>query len=207
MSPDCEHLRREPGIRPGARRCPRRCRLVGVVAVIVVLPALVACGPSGPDGDEAPAGAGAAADREAEVAGRGAAVMPFDLDATTHRFEETDDGLVQTVVVDVPDAPGGDDQVALVREHLSAEAESFARGDFGDPATIHGDEMPGLAALVAGAAGVEVTYTDVRAGGRITYVSDDPALVTALHLWGDAQVTDHGGHAEHVDGDDETHDP
>jgi glycosyltransferase involved in cell wall biosynthesis len=30
--------------------------------------------------------------------------------------------------------------------------------------------------------------------------TDEPRLVDALHRWGEAQVTDHGDHAEHVDG-------
>ena len=39
-------------------------------------------------------------ERQAEVADRSAEVMPFDLDATTHRFEPTATGLVETVVAD-----------------------------------------------------------------------------------------------------------
>jgi hypothetical protein len=33
-------------------------------------------------------------------------------------------------------------------------------------------------------------------GARVIYTTDDPALVDALHRWGEAQVTDHGEHAE-----------
>lgn len=40
------------------------------------------------------------AQRRAELAERGAGVMPFDPEATTHRFELTDTGLVQTVIAD-----------------------------------------------------------------------------------------------------------
>jgi hypothetical protein len=92
--------------------------------------------------------------------------------------------------------------VALVREHLGDEAERFAAGDFDDPAAIHGDEMPGLAELEAGHAGIDVRYAEIPAGGRISYTTDDPDLVAALHAWGEAQVSDHGAHAEHADGDD-----
>lgn len=127
--------------------------------------------------------------------------MPFDLDATTHRFDERDDGLVQTVVADDEDDA---DQIRLIREHLAHEAERFAAGDLGDPASIHGTDMPGLAALEAGAAAgdVDVAYEPTAGGGRITYTSDDPALVGALHDWSSAQVTDHGDHAEHADDPD-----
>src|SRR5918994_1949708 len=75
------------------------------------------------------------ADRQQEVAERGEGVMPFDLEATTHRFEPTADGLVQTVVADDPSDAAN---VSLVREHLTDEAERFAAGDYDDPAAIHG---------------------------------------------------------------------
>ena len=168
-------------------------RVPAAPAVLLVMLVLAVLGGCGGDGE---GGTGGAVDRQAEVAERGASVMPFDLDATTHRFESRDDGLVQTVVAD--DANDGD-QVALVRGHLADEAGRFAAGDFGDPAAIHGDDMPGLAALAAGAERVDVAYADVPGGARITFSTGDPDLVDALHRWGDAQVGDHGDHAEHVE--------
>jgi hypothetical protein len=134
--------------------------------------------------------------RQAEVARRGTEVMPFDLDATTHRFEPTDDGLVQTVTADDPDDGA---QAALIREHLMEEAERFAMGDFGDPASIHGEDMPGLAELEAGADDIDIATETVPGGARISYTTNDPDLVDALHRWGEAQLTDHGEHAEHGD--------
>jgi hypothetical protein len=80
------------------------------------------------------------ADRQDDVAERGAQVMPFDLDVTTHRFEPTDNGLIETVVADRPDDA---EQVALVQQHLTEEAGRFRNGDYGDPAAIHVDDMPG----------------------------------------------------------------
>jgi hypothetical protein len=138
-------------------------------------------------------GGEAGASRQDEVAERGAEVMPFDLDATTHRFEPTATGLDQTVVVD---DPGDREQVVLVREHLAEEAERFRAGDYGDPAAIHGDHMPGLAELEAGAAAVDVELSDLDDGARLRFTSVDPALVGALHRWGAAQTVDHGGHAD-----------
>lgn len=132
-------------------------------------------------------------DRRAEVAARGALVMPFDLERTTHVFEPDGSGGVQTVVAD--DARDTE-QIALVRGHLREEAARFARGDFGDPAAIHGHDMPGLAELERGHAGIDVSYADVERGARITYRTDDAELVDALHDWFAAQVDDHGAHAE-----------
>jgi hypothetical protein len=57
-------------------------------------------------------------------------------------------------------------------------------------------EMPGLAELRTGATRIQVQYKDVSTGGgRITYTTADPSLVSALHEWFDAQLMDHGAHA------------
>jgi hypothetical protein len=133
------------------------------------------------------------ASRQDQVADRGAEVMPFDLEATTHRFEPTDTGLLETVVADDPtDA----EQVGLIRQHLAEEADRFVQGDYGDPATIHGQDMPGLSELEAGADDITVTLADLPDGATLTFTTEDPALVDALHRWGEAQVSDHGQHAE-----------
>ncbi|HEV8559954.1 MAG TPA: hypothetical protein VGR06_26760 [Actinophytocola sp.] len=132
--------------------------------------------------------------RQVDVAARGGRVMPFDLERTTHRFAKTTTGGVQTVVADDPSDTG---QIRLVREHLTAENARFRQGDFGDPTTIHGSAMPGLTALTAGYRRITTTYAEQPDGARIAYATDDPALVDALHAWFDAQVSDHGAHAEH----------
>jgi hypothetical protein len=55
--------------------------------------------------------------------------------------------------------------------------------------------MPGVAALEDGAASVEVTYTEVDGGATVTYTTTDPALITAIHDFFEAQLQDHGAHA------------
>ncbi|MEU1745540.1 aspartate carbamoyltransferase [Micromonospora arida] len=130
--------------------------------------------------------------RQADVAERGASVMPFDLERTTHRFTRTDTGGVQTVVAD---DPRDSTQITLVQQHVSAEVERFRRGDFSDPARIHGTEMPGLATLRAHGGRITITYEAIPDGARATYATDDAGLRDALHHWFDAQVSDHGSHA------------
>lgn len=139
-------------------------------------------------------GMGASSDqaRERVVAARGADVMPFDLDATTHRFTAAADGGVQTVVAD---DPADSRQVDLIQQHLQEEAAAFTRGEFDDPARIHGAAMPGLAALETGADRIEISYRSRDDGAEVAFRTTDPALVTALHDWFDAQTADHGGHA------------
>ncbi|MDP9487718.1 MAG: aspartate carbamoyltransferase [Actinomycetota bacterium] len=131
--------------------------------------------------------------RQEEIAEKGARVMPFDLEETTHVFEKTRTGGVQEVVADDPNDA---EQVALIREHLEEEAAAFRRGDLSDPSQIHGEEMPGLEELEEGAEEIDIRYSELPDGAKIEYEASDPALVAALHDWFDAQVSDHGGQAE-----------
>lgn len=139
--------------------------------------------------------------RQAEVAQRGAQVMPFRLQATTHIFTKTADGGIQRVVVrDAADTA----QIKLIREHLRDMQARFERGDFSGPSHIHGVDMPGLAALKAAKLGaVSYVCRDVDPGADLEFRTSDPTLVAAIHTWFDAQVSDHG--ADALDGRDEHH--
>lgn len=137
-------------------------------------------------------GVGAPPTRQEEVATRGAQVMPFDLEQTMHMFQPLADGGRQTVTAK---DPANSQQIALIQAHLQEEAAKFRRGDFSDPAKIHGEDMPGLAALRAGAGHIDVQYTPLPNGAEIQYTTKDPALIAALHQWFTAQLADHGHHA------------
>lgn len=140
--------------------------------------------------------------RQADVAQRGKDVMPFSLAATTHIFTKTAQGGVQQVAVkNVNDA----EQVRLTRLHLREIREQFLKGDFSGPTRIHGQDMPGLAALKAARPGqIAIAYLDLKDGAELSYITANAALVSALHQWFDAQLADHGkdamtGHAGHGD--------
>lgn len=162
---------------------PDREHLRTALAVLLAVAAAVGGCARGDDG---------LAKRRAEVARRGEAVMPFDLDATTHTFTTTDTGGVQTVVADDPDDA---EQIALIRDHLAEERDNFARGDFDDPAAIHGHDMEGVAELRAGYRDITVEYAVRPDGAQLTYTSDDPELIEAIHAWFERQTSDHGAHA------------
>ena len=140
------------------------------------------------------------AQRQAGVSQRGKDVMPFSLAATTHIFSKGVDGGVQQVV-----AKNSNDnaQVILVRQHLQQIREEFLKGDFSNPTHIHGQSMPGLADLQAAKPGqISIDYKDVNGGAKLTYKTGMPRLVSALHTWFDAQLSDHGmdamkGHDHH----------
>lgn len=162
----------------------------GLAALLLVAASSTGC-EARREGDVAPA---AASERQARVAARGAAVMPFDLERTTHLFQPLADGGVQTVTAD---DPGDAEQIRLIRIHLREEAGRFKRGDFADPARIHGDDMPGLRELRDGARRIHVRYEPLPEGGRIRYLAPDPELVRAIHVWFAAQRLDHGVHMDH----------
>lgn len=127
--------------------------------------------------------------RQMEVSRYGAEVMPFSLAATTHIFAKTADGGIQQVVTKHHDPK----QVALIRGHLAGVAREFSAGDFEAPEQIHGNDMPGLAALRTAKPGeLKIHYRDLPDGGEIVYRTQEPRLVAALHEWFDAQLSDHG---------------
>ncbi|WP_019142707.1 hypothetical protein [Noviherbaspirillum massiliense] len=130
------------------------------------------------------------AQRHADVAERGAAVMPFDLASTTHVFTKTATGGIQRVV-----AKNGTDatQVNLIRDHLRDIQARFLQGDFSGPAHIHGAGMPGLSRLRAAKPGqLAIDYRDVKGGAELEYKTKDRQLAAAIHEWFDAQLSDHG---------------
>ena len=144
----------------------------------------------------------ASEDRQAEVAKRGEDVMPFNLHDTRHHFVKNEEGGLQQVLARASDDVN---QVQLVRAHLKEIREQFLQGDFSGPAHIHGNDMPGLRELEESEPGqIKITYTDVDSGAELNYVTSNTELVTALHVWFDAQVSDHGKdasehHAESVE--------
>jgi hypothetical protein len=119
-------------------------------------------------------------------------VMPFDMSKTVHIFKMTELGGIQRVVAKDPEAA---DQIALIRQHLQHEAESFRRGDYSDPEMLHGSDMPGLKDLQIGASHIKVLYASLPAGAEITFETSDLHLLTALHRWFGAQLSEHGADA------------
>jgi hypothetical protein len=119
--------------------------------------------------------------------------MPFDVVKTVHIFKMTESGGVERVVAK---DPGATDQILLIQQHLRHEAASFQRGDYSDPATLHGAAMPGLKELQGGASRIKVSFALLRTGAEITFETTDPHLLTALHRWFGAQLSEHGADAK-----------
>ena len=119
-------------------------------------------------------------------------VMPFEMSKTIHVFTMTQSGGVQRVIVKDPAAL---DQVALIQEHLKHESARFQQGDYADPKRLHGAGMPGLAELEAAGSKLQVSYAPLPDGAQITFFTTDVALLTAVHRWFGAQLSEHGADA------------
>lgn len=120
-------------------------------------------------------------------------VMPFEMSATVHIFKMTETGGVQRVVAKDSSAA---DQVALIQQHLHQETVKFQHGDYSDPSMLHGADMPGLKELQVGASNIRVSYAPLPSGAEITFETTDLHLLTALHRWFGAQLSEHGADAK-----------
>lgn len=138
-------------------------------------------------------GSAPAQSTQEHVHGHAHEVMPFDLSKTVHIFRMTEDGGTQTVVMrgDVPDAA----QIRSIQQHLAMEAAEFQKGHFDDAAHLHGSTMPGLRELTAGAMRMQITYRALPTGAEIRFRTRDIKLVTAVHRWFGAQLSEHGADA------------
>ena len=135
-----------------------------------------------------------------EVARRGVHVMPFNLEQTTHIFSKSPSGGIQQVIAK---EATNTQQINLIREHLTKISTQFKHRNFSDPEKIHGKNMPGLAALQAATStDISMVYQKLPNGAEITYSTQLPELITTIHQWFDAQLSDHArhsisGHAHH----------
>lgn len=129
---------------------------------------------------------------QAMVHEMGHEVMPFDVSKAMHIFEMTDSGGIQQVVAK---DPNDTEQIGLIRQHLQHETMHFKNGDFSDPAMLHGSSMPGLKELAAGASNIVIEYSSIPNGGQITFTTHDLHLLTAIHRWFGAQLSEHGADA------------
>ena len=130
--------------------------------------------------------------QQEHVHGMSHRVMPFDMAKTVHIFRMTESGGIQSVIVKDGSDVG---QITLIRAHLRDEAGRFQQGDYSDPEKLHGITMPGLTELHLGAQRVKVSYSDLPDGGEITFETTDPHLLTAIHRWFGAQLSEHGADA------------
>ncbi|MGB5147524.1 MAG: hypothetical protein WBN86_10410, partial [Porticoccaceae bacterium] len=61
---------------------------------------------------------------------------------------------------------------------------------------LHGANMPGLKELQEGSSRVKVGYSSLPNGAEITFETEDLHLLTAVHRWFGAQLSEHGADAQ-----------
>ena len=120
-------------------------------------------------------------------------VMPFEIRKTLHIFKMTERGGTERVVIR---EAKWNDQIASIQQHLQHEAERFQMGDYSDPAKLHGRDMPGLEELQEGASRIRVSYAALPNGAEIRFETLDIHLLTAIHRWFGAQLSEHGADAK-----------
>ncbi|MGP8307705.1 hypothetical protein [Vibrio sp. YIC-376] len=120
-------------------------------------------------------------------------VMPFDMSKTIHVFKMTDSGGVQKVLARNSQET---DQILLIRQHLIHEAEMFKHGNYSDPTKLHGGDMPGITELSSNTPKVKVSYSELPEGAQIIFETKDLSMVTAIHRWFGAQLSEHGSDAK-----------
>ena len=79
---------------------------------------------------------------------------------------------------------------------LGHEAEMFRLGNYSDPTKLHGVDMPGIAELRANPLKIKVSYSELPDGAQIIFETKDLGMLTAIHRWFGAQLSEHGADAK-----------
>jgi hypothetical protein len=128
-------------------------------------------------------------DPHAQMNARGAMVMGFDQDKTTHHFYlYQDGGAIDISVNDATDAKNRD----AIRSHLPHIAMMFGQGDFEAPMLVHDTKaVPGTDAMAKAKDKITYKYVETPKGGRVDIVTTDRAALAGLHEFLQFQIRDH----------------
>ena len=128
-------------------------------------------------------------DHHASPIQRGAMVMGFDQELTTHHFLLFRDGGAIDVSVKNPSDIKNRD---AIRSHLPHIAMMFGEGNFEAPMLVHDSKnVPGTKEMAARKDTIRYQYVETSNGGRVNIVTTDPESVAAVHAFLKFQITDH----------------
>jgi hypothetical protein len=119
---------------------------------------------------------------------RGAHVMGFDQQKTTHHFYLYPDGGAIDVAAN---DPHDEADIKAARAHLPHIAKMFGEGDFSAPVLVHAMNVPGTADLARLKDRLSYHYEETPHGGRVNIVTADPDALAALHRFLRFQIADH----------------
>ena len=127
-------------------------------------------------------------DPHAQMNMRGAQVMGFDQDKTTHHFYlYTDGGAIDVTVKDAADKTNLD----AIRSHLPHIAMMFGEGNFDAPMLVHDTKVPGTAEMAKLKDRLTYKYVEQSKGGRVNITTTDAAALKAVHAFLTFQISDH----------------
>ena len=127
-------------------------------------------------------------DPHAQMNMRGAEVMGFDQDKTTHHFYlYADGGAIDVSVKDAADKTNLD----AIRAHLPHVAMMFGMGSFDMPMMVHDTKVPGTAEMTTLKARIAYKYVETPKGGRVNVTTTDAAALKAIHAFLTFQIADH----------------
>ena len=120
---------------------------------------------------------------------RGAMVMGFDQQNTSHHFYlYRDGGAIDIAVKDASDSTNRD----AIRAHLPHLAVMFGEGRFDAPMLIHDSaNVPGTAVLRERSKALRYSYVETVDGGRVDIMTTDSAALAALHDFLRFQIVEH----------------
>jgi hypothetical protein len=120
---------------------------------------------------------------------RGAKVMGFDQEKTSHHFYLYDDGGAIDIAIKNPSDVKNRD---AIRSHLPHIAMMFSGGDFNAPMLVHDSAaVPGTAVLAQRKDAISYKYAETASGGRVNIVTKDSAALDALHEFLRHQISEH----------------
>ena len=119
---------------------------------------------------------------------RGAHVMGFDQQKTTHHFYLYPDGGAIDVAAN---DPNDEADIKAARAHLPHIAKMFGEGDFSAPVLVHATNVPGTADLARLKDRLSYHYEETPRGGRVNIVTADADALAALHRFLRYQIADH----------------
>lgn len=119
---------------------------------------------------------------------RGAHVMGFDQDKTTHHFALTRSGGIIQVEANDPSDTASRDHIRIHLEHIS---KAFAQGDFADPHEVHAETPPGVPEMKARKAKITYQYESTPNGARVLITTEDPKALKAIHDYLRYQIREH----------------
>jgi hypothetical protein len=127
-------------------------------------------------------------DHHAQMNRRGAQVMGFDQEKTTHHFYlYPDGGAIDVAVNDANDKTDLD----AIRAHLPHIAMLFSEGNFEAPMLVHDTKVPGTAEMSKLKDRITYRYEKTPKGGRVNIMTTDAEALKAVHAFLKFQITDH----------------